>query len=118
MSKTKTLTVYLLSLSLVFAFMVTTIPTLATAETIAPSEPGVAFGKPLSDATLKEFTAMWGGTVTVTTFQYVKTGTGTATSTIFINLGTINPPPIIDNGTVSQPQKNTFTGTISFHKKY
>jgi hypothetical protein len=117
MSKTKTLTVYLLSLSIVVAFMITTIPTLATAETLTPSVPGVSLGKPLSDATLKECTAMGSGTVKVTTFQYVKNGTGTASSTIIVNIGTINPSPIIDDGTATQPQKHKFTGTISFHKK-
>ena len=55
MSKAKTLMVSFLGVSLVFALMVTTIPTLANAETLAPSEPGVSLGKPLSDATLKEY---------------------------------------------------------------
>jgi hypothetical protein len=97
MSKVKTLMVSFLGVSLVFALMVTTIPTLANAETLAPSEPGVSLGKPLSDATLKETTAM--GTYTITTFMFVKTGTGTATSTVSVNLGTISyqksisPPP-------------------------
>ena len=51
MSKAKTLMVSFLGVSLVFALMVATIPTLATAETLAPSEPGVSLGKPLSDST-------------------------------------------------------------------
>ncbi len=81
MSKTKTLMVYFLTVSLVFVFMLTTMATIATAETL---------GKPLSDANLKECTAMGSGTVTVTTFQYVKNGTGTASSTIIVNLGTVS----------------------------
>ena len=117
MSKTKTLTVYLLSLSIVFAFMITTIPTLATAETLTPFEPGVSFGKPLSDATLKECTAMGTGTVTVTTYQSVTNGTGTAISTVFVNLGTIRYQNT-DNGSGTQPQTKTLTGTISFHKRW
>jgi hypothetical protein len=81
MSKTKTLMVYFLNVSLVFVFMITTMATIATAETL---------GKPLSDATLKECTAMGSGTVKVTTFQYVKNGTGTASSTIIVNLGSVS----------------------------
>ena len=98
MSKAKTVTVYFLSLSLVFAFMVTTIPTPATAETLAPSEPGVSLGKPLSDATLKECTAMGRGTVKITTFQYVQNGTGTATSIIIVNLGNVNFQSTVTGG--------------------
>ena len=65
MSKAKTLMVSFLGVSLVFALMVTTIPTLANAETLAPSEPGVSLGKPLSDDSLKEYNAMGDTTITV-----------------------------------------------------
>jgi hypothetical protein len=111
MSKTKTLTVYLLSLSIVFAFMITTIPTLATAETLTPSEPGVSLGKPLSDATLKEFTAMWGGTVTVYSSSSVTNGTGTAISSVYINSAKV----LYNDGSGTQPK--TFSKTYYFHKK-
>ena len=115
MSKAKTPMVYFLSLSLVFAFMVTTIPTLATAETLSPSEPGVSFGKPLSDATLKETTAMGTVTGTVTTYTKVINGTGTATSTVLINGTPIN----YNNGSGTQPQTTGPTPiSFSFHKKW
>jgi hypothetical protein len=102
MSKTKTLIVYLLSLSLVFALMVTTIPTLATAETLAFLEPGVSLGKPLSDATLKECTAMGSVTVTsYTVYMSITNGTGKVTSTTIINSGGANFHKTIHTGSFS-----------------
>ena len=107
MSKAKTVMVYFLSFSLVFAFMLTTIPTLANAETLTPSEPGVSLGKPLSDATLKEYTAKG---VLITVYQL-----NTSTYTTPTNTNTQTNTVIIPNST--PPVNNTITGPGTFTTK-
>jgi hypothetical protein len=119
MSKAKTPMVYFLSLSIVFAFMVTTVPTLATAETLAPSEPGVSLGKPLSGATLQECTAM--GVITIDVVQsnvVIGDGTGNVQNNTVIIKNAI-PSPFISkvSGPTPQPVINQVKVPSWFHKK-
>jgi hypothetical protein len=104
MSKAKTLMVSFLGVSLVFALMVTIIPTLATAETLASFEPGVSLGKPLPDATLKETTAMGVTTIDVVQWNVV------SGSTSYGNVQ--NNTVVITNSTL--PVNNTITGPGTF----
>ena len=118
MSKAKTLMVSFLGVSLVFALMLTTIPTLANAETLVPSEPGVSLGKPLSDATLKETTAM--GVTTITVYQLnassytTKENTNTQINTVIIK----NSDPAVNN-TIKGPGEFTQQVTVPhwIHKR-
>ena len=117
MSKAKTLMVSFLGVSLVFALMVTTIPTLATAETLAPSEPGVSLGKPLSDSTLKECTAM--GATTITVVQW-NMSTGNNTQYNYVNIPTTTQPyqnTLNTSGTTNQTITKTVTVRHWVHRK-
>ena len=113
MRKTKAVMVYFLSLSLVFAFMVTTVPTLATAETLAPFEPEVSLGKPLPDATLKECTAMGDTTITVVMINKSSGSGNQQSNTVIIPNST---PPVNKTITGTGKFKTTVTVPYWFHK--
>jgi hypothetical protein len=116
MSKTKAPMVYFLSLSLVFALMATTIPTLATAQTFGLSEPGVSLGEPLPGATLREFTGMGSGPVTITVTQSNTTtnGPNKQNNTAIITSGTTT---ILKNNTPNTTVIRTVTVPFWFQKK-
>jgi len=129
MSKAKTLMVSFLGVSLVFALMVTTIPTLANAETLAPSEPGVSLGKPLSDATLKDTTAR-GVVITVAqvNISTVSDPNSYNTQYNYVNITNSTPPyqNTLNNTTGQSYQSNkdpvtgkypTVTVPYWFHKR-
>jgi hypothetical protein len=122
MSKTKTPMVHLLSLSLVFAFMAITIPTLATAQTFALSEPGVSLGEPLPGATLREFTGMGSGPVTITVTQSNTSNNGSnlQNNTAIITRVTTSGTTTILNSSVNTPNTtviNKVTVPFWFQKK-
>jgi hypothetical protein len=118
MSKAKTLMVSFLGVSLVFALMVTTIPTLANAETLAPSEPGVSLGKPLSDDSLKDTTARG---VEITVYQ-ANISTGNNTQYNYVNISTTTNPyrktliTTPSEGTITKTKSKTVTVPYWFHK--
>jgi hypothetical protein len=118
MSKTKAPMVFFLSLSLVFAFTAITTPTLATAQTFALSEPGVSLGEPLPGATLREFTGMGSGPVTISVIQSNTSNNGPnqQNNTAIIKSGTTT----ILNSSVNTPNTTvikTVTVPFWFQKK-
>jgi hypothetical protein len=113
MSKTRAPMVSLLSLSLVFALMATTIPTLATAQTFGLSEPGVSLGEPLPGATLREISGLGFGPVTITVTQSNKStnGPNSQNNTAIITSGATT----ILNSSVSTPNTTVIkTVTVPF----